>query len=50
MVKHIVMWKLKDEAHGNDKATNAKMIKESLEALDEDRRFDENRSRHRFSG
>ena len=34
MVKHIVMWKLKDEAHGNDKATNAKMIKESLEALD----------------
>ncbi|MBB4037112.1 hypothetical protein GGR21_003027 [Dysgonomonas hofstadii] len=28
------MWKLKDEAHGNDKATNAKMIKESLEALD----------------
>jgi len=34
MVKHIVMWKLKDEAHGNDKATNAKMIKDSLEALD----------------
>lgn len=34
MVKHIVMWKLKDEAHGNDKATNAQMIKESLEALD----------------
>jgi len=28
------MWKLKEEAHGNDKATNAKMIKESLEALD----------------
>jgi len=28
------MWKLKDEAHGNDKATNAQTIKESLEALD----------------
>ncbi len=34
MIKHIVMWKLKDEAHGNDKATNAKLIKEKLEALD----------------
>ncbi len=33
MVKHIVMWKLKEEAHGNDKATNAKLIKEKLEAL-----------------
>lgn len=33
MVKHIVMWKLKDEAHGNDKATNARLIKEKLEAL-----------------
>lgn len=33
MVKHIVMWKLKDEAHGNDKATNAKLIKEKLETL-----------------
>ena len=33
MIKHIVMWKLKDEAHGNDKATNAKLIKEKLEAL-----------------
>lgn len=27
------MWKLKEEAHGNDKATNAKLIKEKLEAL-----------------
>ena len=34
MVKHIVMWKLKEEAHGNDKATNARLIKEKLEALD----------------
>lgn len=33
MIKHIVMWKLKDEAHGNDKVTNAKLIKEKLEAL-----------------
>jgi hypothetical protein len=27
------MWKLKDEAHGNDKETNARLIKEKLEAL-----------------
>jgi hypothetical protein len=27
------MWKLKDEAHGNDKATNARLVKEKLEAL-----------------
>lgn len=33
MIKHIVCWKLKDEAHGNDKATNAKLIKEQLESL-----------------
>ncbi|WP_029903607.1 Dabb family protein [Prevotella sp. 10(H)] len=33
MVKHIVMWKLKEEAHGNDKATNARLVKEKLEAL-----------------
>lgn len=33
MVKHIVFWKLKETAHGNDKATNAKLIKEKLEAL-----------------
>ncbi|NDV69128.1 Dabb family protein [Dysgonomonas sp. 25] len=33
MVKHIVMWKLKESAHGNDKATNAKLIKKSLENL-----------------
>jgi len=33
MVKHIVMWKLKEEAHGNDKATNAKLVKEKLETL-----------------
>ncbi len=33
MVKHIVMWRLKEEAHGNDKVTNARLIKEKLEAL-----------------
>ena len=33
MVKHIVMWKLKEEAEGRSKAENAKKIKEMLEAL-----------------
>lgn len=33
MIKHIVCWKLKDEANGNDKSANAKQIKEKLEAL-----------------
>ncbi|MFR9165921.1 MAG: Dabb family protein [Dysgonomonas sp.] len=33
MVKHIVLWKLKEEAHGNDKASNAKQIKKKLENL-----------------
>ncbi len=33
MIKHIVMWKLKDEAEGNDKATNAKLMKEKLDAI-----------------
>lgn len=33
MVKHIVMWKLKEEAHGNSKAENAQLIKDKLEAL-----------------
>lgn len=33
MIKHIVMWRLKDSAHGNDKATNARLIKQKLEAL-----------------
>lgn len=35
MVKHIVIWKLKDQAEGNDKATNARLVKEKLEALQE---------------
>lgn len=33
MIKHIVFWKLKDEAMGNDKWENARIIKERLEAL-----------------
>lgn len=33
MIKHIVMWKLKDTAHGNTKERNAQLMKEMLEAL-----------------
>ncbi len=33
MVKHIVIWRLKDEAHGLTKEQNALLIKEKLEAL-----------------
>jgi hypothetical protein len=33
MVKHIVMWRLKEAAHGNSKPTNAQLVKEKLEAL-----------------
>ena len=33
MVKHIVIWKLKETALGNDKAANARLAKEKLEAL-----------------
>ena len=33
MIKHIVMWRLKEHALGNDKATNAQLIKDKLEAL-----------------
>ena len=33
MIKHIVMWRLKDHAEGNDKATNAQLMKSKLEAL-----------------
>ena len=32
MLKHIVMWKLKDHAEGADKASNACKMKELLEA------------------
>ena len=33
MIKHIVMWKLEENAEGNTKLENAKIIKEKLEAL-----------------
>lgn len=33
MIKHIVFWKLKEEADGKNKAQNAQLIKEKLEAL-----------------
>ena len=35
MVKHIVMWKLKDHAHGSTKAVTAELIKSKLESLRE---------------
>ncbi len=35
MLKHIVMWKLKDLAEGRTKAENAKMMKLMLEGLTE---------------
>lgn len=33
MIKHIVTWRLKEYAEGNDKATNAQLMKTKLEAL-----------------
>lgn len=33
MIKHIVMWRLKEEAENNSKTENAKKIKKELEAL-----------------
>jgi len=33
MIKHIVMWRFKDSAHGNDRATNARLTQEKLESL-----------------
>lgn len=33
MIKHIVFWKLKEEAEGRDKAANARVMKQALEAL-----------------
>lgn len=35
MIKHIVMWKLKDFAEGSSKVVNAQKIKELLESLKE---------------
>lgn len=33
MIKHIVMWRLNEISHGNDRETNANLIKEKLTAL-----------------
>lgn len=33
MIKHIVMWKLKENANGKNKLENAKIIKTNLEIL-----------------
>ena len=33
MIKHIVFWKLKEEANGQSKEQNAQAIKQKLEAL-----------------
>jgi len=33
MVKHVVMWKLKEHAEGNNKALNQKLMKEKLLSL-----------------
>ncbi len=33
MVRHIVMWRLKEFAHGNSAEVNARLVKEKLEAL-----------------
>jgi hypothetical protein len=33
MIKHIVFFRLKDQAHGNTKAVNAQLFKQKLEAL-----------------
>lgn len=33
MIKHIVMWKLKDQANGKTKLENAEIIKREIEAL-----------------
>jgi hypothetical protein len=35
MIKHIVMWRLKDEALGSSKERNARKLKELLEGLKE---------------
>ena len=33
MIKHVVMWKFKEEAEGENKATNVRTFKSQLEAL-----------------
>lgn len=36
MIKHIVMWKLKDDVEGRSKLENSKLVKESMEGLKKD--------------
>ena len=33
MIKHIVFWRLNESAYGNDKTTNAQILKEKLLAM-----------------
>ena len=33
MIKHIVLWRLNESAHGNNKQTNAQILKEKLLAM-----------------
>lgn len=33
MIKHIVFWRLNDSAYGNDKQTNAQLLKDKLLAM-----------------
>ena len=33
MIKHIVFWRLNESAYGNDKKTNAQILKEKLLAM-----------------
>lgn len=33
MIKHIVIWKLKEQAHNNTKEKNARLIKQKIESL-----------------
>jgi len=33
MIKHIVFWRLNESAYGNDKRTNAQLLKEKLFAM-----------------
>ena len=35
MIKHIVLWRLNETAYGNDKQTNAQVLKEKLIAMKE---------------
>ncbi|HEY6438146.1 MAG TPA: Dabb family protein [Ignavibacteriaceae bacterium] len=34
MIKHIVLWRLNESAYGNDKKTNAGLLKEKLLAIE----------------